>query len=241
MSTVDHERHSEDLGAYLLGALPELEAQMVERHIVGCAECKAELERLQPAADVLPHAVDAYEPPPSLKRSLMEEVERDVRARGGTDAAPRPWREWLLGGRLIARPRLAAAGAIAVLVLGLAVGYGADRLTRGGGGGTRTLAAHIDRRALPGGSAELAVPRHGAATLRVRGLQVLRGGRVYEVWLERAGAVSPAGALFAVAADGSGTAAIPAGLHGVARVLVTRERAGGAPQPTEPPIISFRT
>ncbi|TMM10839.1 MAG: hypothetical protein E6G00_06265, partial [Actinobacteria bacterium] len=87
MSTVDHERHSEDLGAYLLGALPELEAQMVERHIVGCAECKAELERLQPAADVLPHAVDAYEPPPSLKRSLMEEVERDVRARGGTDAA----------------------------------------------------------------------------------------------------------------------------------------------------------
>ena len=128
-----------------------------------------------------------------------------------------------------------------MLVLGLAVGYGADRLTRGGGGATRTLAAHIDRRALPGGSAELAVPRHGAATLRVRGLQVLRGGRVYEVWLERAGAVSPAGALFAVAADGSGTAAIPAGLHGVARVLVTRERAGGAPQPTEPPIISFRT
>jgi anti-sigma-K factor RskA len=241
MSTVDNDRHSEDVGAYLLGALPELEAQIVERHVVGCAECRAELERLRPAADALPHAVDAYEPPPSLKRSLMEEVERDVRARGGAEEAPRRRRGRLFGGALAARPRLAAAGAIAALVLGLAVGFGVDRLTRGGGGGTRTVAAQIDRRALPAGAADLVVPSHGAATLRVRGLPSLQGGRVYEVWLERAGTVRPAGALFAVAADGNGAAAIPAGLRGVDRVLVTRERAGGAPQPTEPPVISIKT
>ena len=79
------------------------------------------------------------------------------------------------------------------------------------------------------------------ATLKVQGLPVLHGGRVYEVWLERAESVRPAGTLFAVGHDGRGTAAIPADLHGVDRVLVTRERAGGVEHPTERPVISVRT
>jgi len=62
-------------------------------------------------------------------------------------------------------------------------------------------------------------------------------GEVYEVWIERDGEVRPAGALFAVGRDGRGSAAIPGGVEGVDRVMVTRERAGGVAQPTETPVI----
>src|SRR2546421_586661 len=82
MAATGHERYSEDLGAYLLGALPDLEAEALERHAMHCDACRDELERLRPAADALPHSVEQHEPPPSLKRSLMAAVESDVRAAG---------------------------------------------------------------------------------------------------------------------------------------------------------------
>jgi len=243
VSTPEHEKYSEDLGAYLLGALPEIEATALERHAMSCELCQEELDRLRPAADALPHSVEQYEPPSSLKRSLMEAVEEDVRAAEGASARTRPARRRLslLPRFVLERPAFAAAGAAALLVLGGLAGFGVDRATRGGGGGSRTVAAAVDRRALPRGAAQLDVAHNGRATLRVRGLPVLRGGRVYEVWLESGGAVRPAGALFGVMRDGSGAAAIPADLHAVDRVLVTRERAGGTARPTEPPVISVRT
>ena len=241
MAATGHERYSEDLGAYLLGALPDLEAEALERHAMHCDTCRAELERLRPAADALPHSVEQYEPPPSLKASLMAAVDSDLQAAG---RAPEPRRERRMS-RLVqllaSRPAYALAGAAAVLVIGFAVGFGIDRATRGGSGGSRTLSAQIDRRAIPTGAAQLDVRSHGATTLRVQGMPVLRGGRVYEVWLQRGGTIRPAGALFAVMSDGSGAATITTGLRGADRVLVSRERAGGAPRPTEPPVISIRT
>ena len=41
----EHVRHQDDVGAYLLGALNDLERQAFERHLRGCAECQEELER----------------------------------------------------------------------------------------------------------------------------------------------------------------------------------------------------
>ncbi len=242
MTTADHERYSEDLGAYLLGALPEVEATALERHAMTCERCQEDLEHLRPAADALPHSVEQYEPPPSLKRSLMEAVEGDARE---AERASTPTRR--TGRRLSLVPRFPvqrpafAAGAAALLVIGALAGLGIDRATRGGAGGTRTIAAVVDRRALPAGAAKLEVPGHGRATLRVSGLPVLRDSRVYEIWLESGGEVRPAGAVFGVMSDGSGAAAIPADLRGVDRVMVTRERAGGTTRPTEPPVISVRT
>ena len=76
-----------------------------------------------------------------------------------------------------------------------------------------------------------------AATLRVSGLPPAPSGKVYEVWVERDGEVKPAGALFEPARDGSGAAAIPGGVEGVDRVMVTREVAGGVDKPTEVPVV----
>jgi hypothetical protein len=240
MTATDHERYADDVGAYLLGALPELEAQIFERHLMGCGACRDELERLQLAADALPGSVEAFEPPPSLKRSLMEVVEAEARERGPAAAPSRPPRRPLGLPRLqTLRPQLAWAAAALVLVGG-AIGFGVDRLARGGSG-DRVLSARVDPAVFPRGSARLEV--HGQtrpATLRVSGLRVLGSGGVYEVWTRRGGTVRPAGALFAVGNDGSGVAAIPGGVKGVDEVLVTRERAGGATRPTEPPVIRVR-
>ena len=43
----DHTRYQDDIGAYLLGALNDLERQAFERHLTGCSECRDELERLR--------------------------------------------------------------------------------------------------------------------------------------------------------------------------------------------------
>src|SRR4051794_3203512 len=74
MSAADHQRFEEDIGAYLLGALANGEHEEFERHLATCHVCQDELERLKGAADALPRSVAQYEPPPSLKQALMEQV-----------------------------------------------------------------------------------------------------------------------------------------------------------------------
>jgi anti-sigma factor RsiW len=85
----DHGRHHDDVGAYLLGALNELERQAFERHLRDCDECREEIERLRPAAEALPGSVDQMAPPPGLKKRLMAEVEPS-RRRDRRHAADRP-------------------------------------------------------------------------------------------------------------------------------------------------------
>jgi anti-sigma factor RsiW len=227
----DHERYEQDVGAYLLGALPALEAEVFERHLMRCDECRDELERLRPAAEALPRSVESFDPPPSLKASLMDVVEAEARTAGPAERrAPR--RNWLAGLRL--RPAVALAAV--ALLLGGVVGFG---LNGAGEDDPRTVAATVDRTRLPGGSAELEIAeaKGDPATLRVTGVPMAPRGEVYEVWVERDGEIRPAGALFDVGRDGRGSAAIPGGVEGVERIMVTRERAGGTAQPTEKPVI----
>ena len=238
----DHERYENDAGAYLLGALPPLEAEVFERHLMRCDECRDEVARLRPAVEALPRAVEQVEPPAGLKRSLMGVVEAEAAAR----AEPEPARERAerrrppLGERLRdslagLRPRTALALAGVALLAGLALGIG---LTSGADD-SRTVQASVDASRLTG-SARVEVDGD-AATLRVEGMPLPPPGRVYEVWVDRGGDVRPAGALFSVGSDGRGAAAIPGGVDGVDAVYVTRERAGGVSMPSERPVITART
>jgi hypothetical protein len=232
----DHDRYEQDIGAYLLGALPPLEAEVFERHLMGCEECQTEMQRLRPAAEALPRAVEAFEPPPSLKRSLMDVVEREAaattepaRPAGRERPARRDRIGWLRG----LRPQLAIGLASVFLLAGVALGIA---LTAGGDG-SETLTATVDRSRLPAATSARVETDGDLATLRVSGLPLPPRGEVYEVWVERDGDVRPAGALFEPGRDGSGSAAIPGGVDGVDRVMVTREATGGADEPTEMPVI----
>ena len=143
----DHARHQDDVGAYLLGALNDLERQAFERHLRGCHDCQEELDRLRPAADALPGSVQQFEPPARLKASLMEVVEREARAE--QPAAPRPRL------RFFTRPAFVAAA----LLVGLVAGFAIAQL--GGGEDTRTLAATVDR-AMPNAGGSLMVSERTA-------------------------------------------------------------------------------
>jgi anti-sigma-K factor RskA len=222
VSATEHERRADDVGAYLLGALPELEARAFERHVMACAECRDELERLRPAVEAVARSPEQFEPPPSLRRSLMRSV------REGAPAG-RPRSRFRLPRLTLRWPQLVAAAA-AFALAGAVIGVAVDSSSQ------RTVTATAR---LPGSSAKLTVA-DDAATLRVSGLPMLRAGKVYEVWIQHDGRVRPAGALFGVDSMGDGAAAIPHRLEGGDRVKVTRERAGGAAQPTEQPIIVAR-
>jgi anti-sigma factor RsiW len=91
MTARDHTSYREEIGAYVLGALTALERQAFEQHLESCAECRAEIEGLRPAADVLPRSVEQVEPPPSLKASLMDVVEGEARERSGVPPKRSLW------------------------------------------------------------------------------------------------------------------------------------------------------
>lgn len=244
MSVNRHQAQEENVGAYLLGALTELELHAFERHLAECPLCSDEVERLRPAVDALPRSVPPVDPPPRLKASLMEEVEADARRRARS-ARRRPLaalREWLsaaggaLGGM---RPAAAWVSVAFVLVVGALTGYAVTEIRSGAGESSKTLAAEVDRSRIPSGSGSLVVPGEDdkGAILRVHGMPPLEGNGVYQVWLKRNGETISQ-SLFNVGRDGDGAAAIAEDLTGAEAVLVTRERAGGARAPSEEPVLS---
>jgi anti-sigma-K factor RskA len=232
----DHATYRDEVGAYLLGALSDAERASFEGHLVDCSDCRHEVERLRPAADLLPRSVEQVEPPPSLKRSLMEVVEHEAREQDGAverSPARRPLGERLraaLGGSL--RPAMAAG----VLALGLLAGFGIAQLGGDDSGGGRTVVATSS---LPDASGNLEVQGDGSdgAILQVRGMPSLKAGQVYQAWVQRDGMVEPE-PTFEVGADGSGAVAVPEDLSGAQAVLVTREPHGGSRAPTEKPIMT---
>jgi anti-sigma-K factor RskA len=216
----DHPRYRDDIGAYLLGALTELERQAFERHIAGCSECQEELERLRPAADALPGSVEQVQPPARLKASLMEVVEREAEAERQPAPSRAPRRRFL-------RPALVAAG----LLIALAIGVTMSQL---GGDETRTVTARVDP-AMPQAGGSLRIEGDDA-TLRLHNMPELGSTRVYQVWLQHGDRMVPT-RTFEVGRSGAGRVELP-DVSDAKGVFVTREPRGGAQVPSENPIVS---
>jgi anti-sigma factor RsiW len=231
MTAREHTSYREDLGAYLLGALTDAERRAFEQHLDECADCRAELERLRPAADALPRSVEQVEPPPSLKASLMKVVDSEARERGGAPARRSLWERLFPRGGLV-RPALAAGAALAV---GLLAGIGVAQL---GGDGERTVAAMVTGPQAQAAGAELRV-EDGEAVLVASGLREPSQGGVYKVWVMRPGQDAPRpNAVFLP--DDRGTADVPVqgDLEAGDQVLVTQERNPQVTAPEGTPFIS---
>ena len=238
MTHPDHERWADSAAAYLLGALPEADVEAFERHLVACPACLEQVDELTPAAHALPVSVQPLTPPAELKSRIMAEVEREAEllaaAGPGADRPPAPARRrrrWNFS-----LPRLApVATAAALLLAGVAIGFGSSRL--GGDPEGRTVTATVDAARAPGADASLEVSGD-QATLVARGLPSPPSGRVYQVWLKRPGrAPQPTSALFMPSGEGAATATVPGPLDDVEQVLVTAEPAGGSPSPTRQPLV----
>ena len=219
-----------DAAAYALGALEEPE--FYREHLETCAICRAEVDELGLAVDILPATVPLARAPKELVEGVLATVRSEaelLNARGPeADRPPRRanrWRSrpvWFLSSGV----GLAAIAAVAVaIVLGGGSSAG-ERVIPGRvlGSGSGATAFLRER----GGQAELVVSRISQPAL----------GKIYEVWLSRGGASpQPTDALFSVTNRGSGSVAVPENLHGVKEVMVTSEPLGGSSRPTSPPLI----
>jgi anti-sigma-K factor RskA len=228
------ERMRDDLAAYALGSLPADAVAELERHLESCDLCAARLRWLRPAVDLLPASVEQLTPPPELRDRLLAEVraeaERSASLASPAGARRRRWRWWPEPGAIL-RPATAIAAALLV-----AVGGGVGYLL-----GDRTEEPEttvVEARPLAEGVEVSATLERTSAgvILHVDELPELERGEVYEVWIQRAGALEPS-TLFVVDPEGTGTAAVPGPLEGAEAVLVTREPRRGSEQPTTPPLL----
>jgi anti-sigma-K factor RskA len=224
-----HEAYREDLAAYALGALDEREAAELEAHLAECEACRIELRWLEPAVDLLPRSVEQLEPPADLRKRLMATVRAEARdaSPAGTEAGVRRRRAW---GTMIWRPATAVAAA-GLLVAGGVAGY----LVHQPSDSSSVVAARGVSSA-PGSPAGTLERSDGSAILTMSNLPALPADDVYEVWVERDGALEPS-SLFVPRRDRTAEAAVPDGLDNADAVLVTREPRGGSRQPTSPPLL----
>lgn len=216
MSANDHSRWSEELAAYVLGALEPAEVTAFERHLEGCERCRAELRWLAPAVQSLPEAVERREPPPRLRASLMAEMRADVRP------VEKPRYRWSW--------RPAVAFAAIVLVAAAVAGY---EVGKGGGGdeGGSTVVAHEH------GITARMVREGSGGELHLANVQ-LPPKKVLEAWVRREGKVEAVPALFVPDREGRAETRI-ADMSGVDTVMVTAEPRGGSKEPTSPPIVTM--
>ena len=224
MSERGHERRSDDLAAYLLGALEPDEAAELERHLAGCEECRAELRWLRPAVELLPESVQRVEPPPQLRETA------DRRRSARRPRAPRaPSRARRCGSALGLRP--VAGLAALVLVVAAVAGYAIGGGDSGGGDTTTVVAGKAAGRDCRGGPTT-ATP----APCTWPTSTSCRATRSCEAWVEREGRSSRP-ALFVPDRDGRARRRSPT-WTGSKTVMVTAEPRGGSVRPTSTPMVS---
>jgi len=217
MNGSDHIRWSEDLAAYMLGALEPGEAAEFERHLEGCERCRGEMRWFEPAVQTLPESVERQKPPRSLRENLMAEVRADVRP------AKKPSPQWSW------RPAMAFAAM--VLVVAAVAGY---EIGKGGGGdeGASTVVSRSH------GITVKMVREGDGGTLRLTGVHQLPPEKVLEAWVRREGKVEPVPALFVPDREGRASTQIE-DMSGVDTVMVTEEPQGGSEEPTSPPVVTM--
>lgn len=215
MTDSDHKRWSEDLAAYMLGALEPGEATELERHLEGCERCREEMRWLEPAVHSLPEAVERQEPSRQLRQSLMAEVRADARP------AERPAR--VRSRRWILKPAVGFA-VVALLVAGV-VGYEVGRDGGEAEGGASTVVREIN------GMTVKMIQEGEGGRLELAGVPQPPEDKVFEAWVERDGEVEAVPALIVPDRHGHAETTI-ADMEGVETVMVTVEPRGGSETPT---------
>ena len=225
MTTADHNRWSEDLAAYVLGALDSREATELERHLEGCERCQEELRWLEPAVQTLPESVERQEPPPGLRASLMAEVRADAEEEARpAPARPARSRRWFL------KPAVGFA-VLALLVAGV-VGYEVGK----DGGEEKDGASKIVRQI--NGMTVTMIQEGEEGKLELAGVPQPPKDKVFEAWVEREGEVEAVPALLVPDRHGHAETTI-ADMSGVETLMVTVEPRGGSETPTGEPIMEM--
>jgi anti-sigma-K factor RskA len=230
------------VGAYAVDALDDLERAAFERHLAGCAACRAEVEGLREAAAVIGSSA-SQEPPAGLRDGVLADIENVRPLPPHTAPATEPEPEPGGGRRRWLRPALVAAAAAAVIAVGGGVIVAqpwADDTSQ------RQLTAAEQVRAADDAETFTQTLDDGAVATVIRSKSLNRAvliaenmepapeGRVYELWLDHEGVGMVAAGLMEegeheVVLEGDPAAAIGFG--------ITVEPAGGSEEPHGEPVV----
>lgn len=231
MNGGDHTRWSEDLAAYVLGALEPREAAEFERHLEGCERCQGEVRWFEPAVHMLPESVERAEPPPRLREALMAEVRADAEEEVGRERGSL-LPDWLRGGFGSRGLRLATGLAVVAFAIAAVAGFEIGKSGSGDSGGATTLSSREH-------GIDVKMVREGeGGTLHLANLHQLPPGKVLEAWVRREGTVEAVPALMVPDRKGQAETTI-ADMSGVDTVMVTEEPQGGSEEPTSPAIVTM--
>ena len=254
-----HEDYQQMLTAHALSALDQTDREVIEEHLAGCAECRAELDDWRGTAGALAGVAGPLEPSLRVRERILENVraERFTTARNVVELplAPRRAASWL--------PRFAAIAASLILVTLLPLVVVLWQQNRTAKTELARLKAEAERARkdreqdrkllellssptgrivqLTGttqGSAASAYlvydAKSGRAILRTHGLPASAPGRAYQLWFI-AGASPLPGHVFKVAAgETTSSDQIPTQALPTAVFAVTEESESGASAPTGP-------
>ncbi|GGS49802.1 anti-sigma factor [Streptomyces violaceus] len=229
-----------DVGAYVLHALPAEEEAAFEKHLAGCAPCRAEVDQLSRAA-VEMGAAEASAPSAEMRRRVLDRIATVRQERSGSaEARRRPQRGLKLA--------LAAAVAAAAALGGVAWWQSSEA----DNAREQSAEEHAEYRRLAdvltapdatistkelarGGTASVVASRaENRSAVFASGLPPLTDDRVYQLWYAESGQLRPAGLL---STEGGGHAEVLEGrLGGATAVCLTVEPAGGSRQPTTHPL-----
>ena len=234
----DHEELESSVAAWVLGALDPDEAETMRTHAAGCAACTEAAGRLRRVVGALPLAVEEATPPARLRERVLAAAAASRRpSEVPSPIHPRPVRP--RGPRVTARIPLYAVAAVTMIALlaGVLVGEtafhgsqppAASQVTR------FTLAGHQDMSGAEGMVIDL--KSDGLTLIDFRGLPALAGGRVYEVWLIRAGGNPEPVAVFVPDSNGAKVVLVSRSLAGYSVMAVTNEPGpDGSLAPTQTP------
>jgi anti-sigma-K factor RskA len=245
MTETNHERWSEDVAAYLLGALEPAEATELERHAEDCERCQAEIRWMTPAVNALPESVARLEPPRELRERVMAEVRFDAEpenvfgddpAAAGIFTRASNWLRELGSGPMGLRPVVGFAAAILVVaaVAGFAIGGG---IGSDSGKTSTVVVGEPPTGEAPGVTAKV-ISSDSGGTLHLANVKQIPDSRVLEAWVQRDGEVEPVEALFVPDRKGRAATELP-DMDGVEVVMVTTEPKGGSRSPTSSPIVTI--
>ncbi len=226
--------HASQAAAWVLGTLSADEAERYAEHLELCATCRAEVARLQEAADALVDVAPRATPPSELRARVIAAVEAEAalfRAAEEGQQLPEP-----AGGRK--RLRALVLGGLAGLCL-VAVGVivGGVLTSDERDAPVDTVAGSVTKEG-GGPRARAAVVFDGdTQRLVLNDLAAPPEGRVYQAWVVRRPSMPiPTGALFSIPRSADTEITLPP-LGDAERVIVTAEPARGSRTPTRPPLV----
>lgn len=255
-----HQEFQDAIAGYALGgpaALDPAEARALETHLVGCADCRAELAELQRVANGIGLSAIAEDPPAHVRSAVLSRAipsaSHEPHQIHRTHSNIVPWMLvaasialvaatgfYAMMARQQATEALAAKAAADARVVSLEAQVRANQerldVLNASDVVRIDLAAQPDA---PGASARVFMSAKRGMVLTADNLPALAAGKTYQLWVVTKQAPVSIG-VFGVGADGSVTGVMPIGadaaLNPVA-VAVTIEPAGGVPAPTGPKVL----